>query len=98
MVGVRVSLELEASWNSFSAKDRMAPKQIVLIHFLEYQQMQFHRENNKEIKKPRELVWKFIEKHMKIHGTKVPWPAMLDRVKDDSPYVPVKRRALDWEL
>ena len=27
-------------------------------------------------KKPQELVWKFIEKHMKIHGTKVPWPAM----------------------
>ena len=26
-------------------------------------------------KKPQELVWKFIEKHMKIHGTKVPWPA-----------------------
>ena len=37
--------------------------------------MQFHRENNKQTKKPQELVWKFIEKHMKIHGTKVPWPA-----------------------
>ena len=36
---------------------------------------QFHRENNKQTKKPQELVWKFIEKHMKIHGTKVPWPA-----------------------
>ena len=37
--------------------------------------MQFHRENNEQTKKPQELVWKFIEKHMKIHGTKVPWPA-----------------------
>ena len=33
------------------------------------------RENKKQAKKPQELVWKFIEKHMKIHGTKVPWPA-----------------------
>ena len=38
-------------------------------------EMQFHPENNKQTKKPQELVWKFIEKHMKIHGTKVPWPA-----------------------
>ena len=38
-------------------------------------EMQFHRENNKQTKKSQELVWKFIEKHMKIHGTKVPWPA-----------------------
>ena len=38
-------------------------------------EMQFHRENNKQTKTPQELVWKFIEKHMKIHGTKVPWPA-----------------------
>ena len=38
-------------------------------------EMQFHRKNNKQTKKPQELVWKFIEKHMKIHGTKVPWPA-----------------------
>ena len=37
--------------------------------------MQFHRENNEQTKKPQELVWKFIKKHMKIHGTKVPWPA-----------------------
>ena len=37
--------------------------------------MQFHQENNKQTKKPQELVWKFIKKNMKIHGTKVPWPA-----------------------
>ena len=37
--------------------------------------MQFHGENNKQTKKPPELVCKFIEKHMKIHGTKVPCPA-----------------------
>ena len=29
----------------------------------------------KQTKKPQELVWKFVEKHMKTHGTKVPWPA-----------------------
>ena len=29
----------------------------------------------KTTKKPQEPVWKFIEKHMKIHGTKEPWPA-----------------------
>ena len=34
MVGVRVSLKLEASWDFFS--QRIEPKQIVLIHFLEY--------------------------------------------------------------
>ena len=72
MVGVRFSLILEASWDFFL---EWRPKQIVLIHFLEYQKMQFHCENNnqtKKPKKPQELVWKFIEKHLKIHGTKVP--------------------------
>ena len=37
--------------------------------------MQFHRENNKQTKQLQELVWKFTEKLMKIHGTKVPWQA-----------------------
>ena len=37
MVGVRVSLKLEASRDFFFAKDRTArAKQIVLLHFLEY--------------------------------------------------------------
>ena len=27
---------------------------------------------NKQTKKPQELVLKFVEKHMKTHGTKVP--------------------------
>ena len=33
------------------------------------------KKKNKQTKKPQELIWKFIEKRMKIHGTKVPWPA-----------------------
>ena len=36
MVGVRVSLKLEASWDFFSSRIERLPKQIVLIHFLEY--------------------------------------------------------------
>ena len=38
MVGVRVSLKLEASWDFFSAKDRMVPEanRFNYIHFLEY--------------------------------------------------------------
>ena len=36
--------------------------------------MQFHRKekDKKQTKKPQELVPKFVEKHMKTHGTKVP--------------------------
>ena len=37
--------------------------------------MQFHMEKNKQIKKPQEFVWKFIEKHMKRQETKIPRPA-----------------------
>ena len=36
MVGVRVSLKLEASWDIFSRRIERRPKQIVLIYFLEY--------------------------------------------------------------
>ena len=36
MVGVRVRLKLEASWDFFSRRIEQRPKQIVLIHFLEY--------------------------------------------------------------
>ena len=39
MVGVRVSLKLdmlEASWDFFSRRIEWRPKQIVLIHLLEY--------------------------------------------------------------
>ena len=49
--------------------------------------MQFHRENNKQIKKPQELVWKFNEKHMKIHGTKVHWPATEEDKRFVSPWL-----------
>ena len=36
MVGVRVNLKLEASWDLFSGRIERRPKQIILIHFLEY--------------------------------------------------------------
>ena len=36
MVGVRVSLKLEASWDFFSRRIEQGPKQIFLIHLLEY--------------------------------------------------------------
>ena len=36
MVGVRVSLKLEGSWDFFSRRIERRPKQIILIHFLEY--------------------------------------------------------------
>ena len=36
MVGVRVSLKLEASWDFFLRRMEQRPKQIMLIHFLEY--------------------------------------------------------------
>ena len=49
----------------------------LLNSFLRILEMQFHRKK-KETKKPQELVWKFVQKHMKTHGTKVPWPAMKD--------------------
>ena len=36
MVGVRVSLKVEASWDSFSRRIERRPKQIVLLQFLEH--------------------------------------------------------------
>ena len=36
MVGVLVGLKLEACWDFFSRRIEWRPKQIVLIHFLEY--------------------------------------------------------------
>ena len=36
MVGVRVSLKLEARWDFFSRRIEWRPKQVVLIYFLEY--------------------------------------------------------------
>ena len=44
MVSVRVSFKLEASLDFFSR----SPQQIVLIHLLGYQKMQFHREKKNE--------------------------------------------------
>ena len=62
---VRVSLKLEASWDFFSWTIEWRPN-ARKCNFIG---------KNKQTKEPQELVWKFIEKRMKIHGTKVPWPA-----------------------
>ena len=72
---VRVSLKLEASRDFFLRWIEWRPKQMVLIHFLGLENAISSGKKNKETNKPQELVWKFIEKHKKIHGTKVPWPA-----------------------
>ena len=69
---VRVSLKLEANWDLFLAKDRMAPE---ANHFNSSNTRKCNFIGKKETKKPQELVWKFIEKHIKIHKTKIPWPA-----------------------
>ena len=76
MVRVRVSLKLEAGWDFFSRRIEWRPRQIVLIHFLEcYKNAISSGKKNKQTKKLQEPAWKFIEKHMKIHRTKVPSPA-----------------------
>ena len=46
MVGIRVSLKLEASWDFFFAKDRTAPEANRLNSFLRILEMQFHRKKN----------------------------------------------------
>ena len=66
MVGVLVGLKLEASWDFFSRRIEWRPKQIVLIHFLEYYRkcnfIEKKNNNNKQTikqtKNPQELVWK----------------------------------------
>ena len=65
------------SWlRFFFAKDRMAPEANRFNSFLRMlQKCNFIRKKNKQTKKLQEPAWKFIEKHMKIHGTKVPSPA-----------------------
>ena len=75
MVGVRVSLKLADSWDFFM-KDTMVPEASRFTSFLRILENAVSSgKKNKKTKKPQELVWKFIEKHRKIHGTKVPWPA-----------------------
>ena len=70
MVGVRVSLKLEASWDFFFfAKERMAPE---ANHFNSLNTRKCNFIGKKQTKKPQELVWKFIEKHMKVHETEIP--------------------------
>ena len=75
MVGVRVSLKLADTWDFF-VKDTMVPEASRFDSFLRILENAISSEKkNKKTKKPQELVWKFIEKNMKIHWTKVPWPA-----------------------
>ena len=70
MVSVRVNSKLEEPAEILFAKDRMAPEGD-----------RFHSQNTRKCnfigkkKKPQEFVWKCIEKHMKIHETKIRRPA-----------------------
>ena len=72
MVGVRVSLKLEASWDFFSRRIERCPKQIVLIHLiLRILEMQFHREKKDENKQKShknlfESLSKNTWKHMEL--------------------------------
>ena len=69
MVGVRASSKLEASWDFFSRRIEWRPKKIVFIRRI------LENTISSGKKKPQEFVWKFIEKHMKIHETKIRRPA-----------------------
>ena len=63
MVGVRVSLKLEASWDFFSRRIERCPKQIVLIPFLEYQKCNFiERKKTKTNKKATRACLKVCRK------------------------------------
>ena len=70
MVNVRVSLKLEGSWDFFSRRIERRPKQIVLIHFLEYYKCNFiERKKTKTKKKGHKSLfesllkntWKYME-------------------------------------
>ena len=55
-------------------KDTMVPEASRFNSFLRKLEnaISSGKKNKNKTKKAQELVWKFIEKHMKIHGTKVP--------------------------
>ena len=54
MVGVLVGLKLEACWDFFSRRIEWRPKQIVLIHFLEYyRKCNFIGKKNKQTNKQK---------------------------------------------
>ena len=58
-----------ASWFFFSRRIEWRPKKIVFIRRILENTISLGK------KKPQEFVWKFIEKHMKIHETKIRRPA-----------------------
>ena len=73
MVGGRVSLKLEASWDFFSAKekDRMAPEANRFNSFLRILEMQFHRKKKDKNKQTShkslfESLSKSTWKHMEL--------------------------------
>ena len=74
MVGVRVSLKLEASWEFCFAKDRTAPEAKCFNSFLRILEMQFHRKT-KTNKKASSACLKVCRKTHGNTWTKVPWPA-----------------------
>ena len=58
-----------ASWDFFSRRIEWRPKKVVFIRRI------LENTISSGKKKPQEFVWKFIEKHMKIHETKIRRPA-----------------------
>ena len=77
MVGVRVSLKLEASWDFFFAKDRTAPEANRFNSFLRILEMQFRRKKkDKNKQKSHKSLFESLSKNTWKHmEQKVPWPA-----------------------
>ena len=68
MVGVRVSLKLEASWVFFFAKDRTAPEANRFNSFLRILEMQFHRKKkDKNKQKSRKSLFESLSKNTWKH-------------------------------
>ena len=68
MVGVRVSLKLEASWDFFFAKDRTAPEANRFNSFLRILEMQFHRKKkDKNKQKSHKSLFESLSKNTWKH-------------------------------
>ena len=72
MVSVRVSSKLEPSWDFFSQRIEWRPKKIVLILRILENAVSSEKKKKQANKKATRVFWKFVEKHMKIHETKIP--------------------------
>ena len=68
MVGVRVSLKLEASWDFFFAKDRTAPEANRFNSFLRILEMQFQRKKkDKNKQKSHKSLFESLSKNTWKH-------------------------------